>query len=76
MSHIKLVVLAFPGSSSFGKYVFYNNGVDHVISFDDHPNSFNPEESIQINDFFSTFYERIFNTEDPATVVEVFHFTL
>jgi hypothetical protein len=50
--------------------------VDHVISFDDHPNIFNPEESIQINDFFSTFYERIFNTEDPATVVEAFHFTL
>jgi hypothetical protein len=34
MSHIKLVVLAFPGSYQLGMTVFSDKGVEHVISFD------------------------------------------
>jgi hypothetical protein len=33
MSHISLVVLAYPGSLSFGINVFTDAGVEHVISF-------------------------------------------
>jgi hypothetical protein len=33
MSHISLVVLAFPGSLSLAINVFSESGVEHVISF-------------------------------------------
>ena len=74
MSHIKLAVLAFPGSYQLGMTVFSDRDVEHVISFDSIAKNQDPERAFeQIDIFFWIFYEFLFNTDEPVTVTEAFH---
>ena len=71
------MALAFPGSLQLGHSVFFDNGVEHVMSFDQIAPQIDPAQAFeQIDTFFGILYEYLLSTEDPLTVVEAYHKTL